>query len=122
MWTGYDQPERIYCSGNPAAQIFKKIMRPIHEGLEYKSFPWPYIGGDTGIFGVEEEEEEEDETIIEGDDGDIIQGDDNNSGGDNSGGNNSSGDNSGGNNSSGDNSGTVPEPPDSGDDNIIIIG
>ena len=124
VWTGYDTPERIYCSGNPAAQIFKKIMRPIHEGLEYKSFPWPYIGGDTGIFGVEEEEEEEeeDETIIEGDDGDIIQGDDNNSGGDNSGGNNSSGDNSGGNNSSGDNSGTVPEPPDSGDDNIIIIG
>ena len=119
VWTGYDTPERIYCSGNPAAQIFKKIMRPIHEGLEYKSFPWPYIGGDTGIFGVEEEEEEEeDETIIEGDDGDIISGDDNNSGG-------GSGDSGGGSNSgSGDNGGgtVVPEPPESNDDSIIIIG
>lgn len=119
VWTGYDTPERIYCSGNPAAQIFRKIMRPIHEGLEYKSFPWPYIGGDTGIFGVEEEEEEEeDETIIEGDDGDIISGDDNNSGG-------GSGDSGGGSNSgSGDNGGgtVVPEPPESNDDSIIIIG
>ena len=119
VWTGYDTPERIYCSGNPAAQIFRKIMRPIHEGLEYKSFPWPYIGGDTGIFGVEEEEEEEeDETIIKGDDGDIISGDDNNSGG-------GSGDSGGGSNSgSGDNGGgtVVPEPPESNDDSIIIIG
>ena len=118
VWTGYDTPERIYCSGNPAAQIFKKIMRPIHEGLEYKSFPWPYIGGDTGIFGVEEEEEEEDEIIIEGDDDDIISGDDNNSGG-------GSGDSGGGSNSgSGDNGGgtVVPEPPESNDDSIIIIG
>ena len=118
VWTGYDTPERIYCSGNPAAQIFRKIMRPIHEGLEYKSFPWPYIGGDTGIFGVEEEEEEEDEIIIEGDDDDIISGDDNNSGG-------GSGDSGGGSNSgSGDNGGgtVVPEPPESNDDSIIIIG
>ena len=101
---GYDTPERISCSGNPAAQIFKKIMRPIHEGLEYKSFPWPYIGGPLGTFGVEEEEEEEDETIIEGNDDGTISG----------------GDNSGGN--SGGGSETVPEPPDTDDDNIIIIG
>ena len=104
VWTGYDQPERISCYGNPAAQIFKKIMRPIHEGLEYKSFPWPYIGGPLDTFGVEEEEEEEDETIIEGDDNGTISG----------------GDNSGGN--SGGGSETVPEPPDTDDDNIIIIG
>ena len=104
VWTGYDQPERISCYGNPAAQIFKKIMRPIHEGLEYKSFPWPYIGGPLDTFGVEEEEDEEDETIIEGDDNGTISG----------------GDNSGGN--SGGGSETVPEPPDTDDDNIIIIG
>ena len=103
VWTGYDQPERISCYGNPAAQIFKKIMRPIHEGLEYKSFPWPYIGGPLDTFGVEEEEEEEDETIIEGDDGTI------------------SGDGSSGGNSGG-GSETIPEPPDTDDDNIIIIG
>jgi len=64
VWTGYDQPERIYTSGNPAARLFKTIMRPIHEGLEYKDFTWPYLGGDTYIFGdlndeLEEQEEEE---------------------------------------------------------------
>lgn len=66
IWTGYDQPERIYCSGNPAAQLFRKIMRPVHEGLEWKSFPWPYIGGDTYIFGdlTEEEEKTEDPDVI----------------------------------------------------------
>ena len=97
VWTGYDQPERIYCSGNPAAQIFKKIMRPIHEGLEWRDFPWPYIGGPLDTFGVEEEEEEEDNDLIVG-------------GEDDSGG------------SSGPENGTVPEPPGGDDDNIIIIG
>ena len=73
VWTGYDTPERIYCSGNPAAQIFKKIMRPIHEGLEWKAFDWPYIGGDTYVFGdltedlEEQNREEEEETVIEDD-------------------------------------------------------
>ena len=52
VWTGFDTPERIRISGNPAAQIFRKIMQPLHEGLEWRDFPWPYIGGDTGIFGV----------------------------------------------------------------------
>ncbi len=63
VWTGYDTPERIYVSGNPAAQIFRKVMRPLHEGLEYRDFTWPYyIGGDTGIFGVNKEDEEEEDT------------------------------------------------------------
>lgn len=52
VWTGFDTPERIRISGNPAAQIFRKIMQPLHEGLEWRDFAWPYIGGDTGIFGV----------------------------------------------------------------------
>ena len=69
VWTGFDQPERMYVSGNPAAQIFKKIMRPIHEGLAWKDFPWPYIGGDTGIFGdLAEEEDPQEEFIIDGGD------------------------------------------------------
>ena len=51
VWTGYDTPFRMYVSGNPAAQIWKKIMRPLHEGLEYKSFKTPTLGGPTNIFG-----------------------------------------------------------------------
>ena len=41
----------MYVTGNPAAQIWKKIMGPVHDGLEYKSFPLPSIGADTKIFG-----------------------------------------------------------------------
>ena len=59
VWTGYDTPERIYVSGNPAAQLWRKVMAPIHEGLEYKDFPWPYIGENTGIFGLEDEADDE---------------------------------------------------------------
>ena len=117
VWTGYDQPERIYVSngGNPAAQIFRSIMTPIHDGLPWKNFPWPMIGGDTGIFNVqpeEEEVEEEDEIILGGEDISGNGTDGNNSGGniyDNDGninfGGGNSGDNSGSNNSGGDNSG-----------------
>jgi len=31
VWTGYDTPARMHSSGNPAAQIFRMIMAPIHE-------------------------------------------------------------------------------------------
>ena len=41
VWTGYDQPEKMYFSGNPAAQIFHSIMSDIHAGLPYRSFPDP---------------------------------------------------------------------------------
>ena len=51
IWTGYDTPERINVNGNPASQLFKKIMLPIHEGKEWKDFTWPYIGGDNMMFG-----------------------------------------------------------------------
>ena len=51
VWTGYDTPARMYVSGNPAAQIWKKIMQPLHEGLEYKAFKTPTISGPTNIFG-----------------------------------------------------------------------
>jgi membrane peptidoglycan carboxypeptidase len=51
VWTGYDTPERINVNGNPAAQMFKKIMLPIHDGLPWRDFAWPYIGGDNMMFG-----------------------------------------------------------------------
>lgn len=51
VWTGYDTPARMYVSGNPAAQIWKKLMIPIHEGLEYRDFKTPTLGGPTNIFG-----------------------------------------------------------------------
>ena len=36
VWTGYDQPEaiRLKSGSNPAAQLFKKVMSPIHKGLK----------------------------------------------------------------------------------------
>lgn len=34
VWVGYDQPEQIrVAGGNPAAVLWKKVMQPIHEGL-----------------------------------------------------------------------------------------
>ena len=45
VWTGYDQPEKMYFSGNPAAQIFHSIMGDIHAGLPYRSFPDPVKSG-----------------------------------------------------------------------------
>ncbi len=51
VWTGYDMPEYMNFSGNPAAQIWRLIMEPIHAGLAYKDFPTPEIGQPTGIFG-----------------------------------------------------------------------
>ena len=34
VWCGYDLPEQIVMSGsNPACQLFKKVMQPVHQGL-----------------------------------------------------------------------------------------
>lgn len=51
VWTGYDTPEHLYVSGNPAAQIWKKIMYPLNDGLVYKDFTTPTLSGPTNIFG-----------------------------------------------------------------------
>ena len=51
VWTGYDMPENMNFYGNPAAQIWRLIMAPIHENLPYKDFPTPDVGQPTGIFG-----------------------------------------------------------------------
>ncbi len=62
VWTGYDMPEKISISGNPAARVWKRVMQQVHAGLEYKSFPSAdWIGGDTQIFGdLTEAKEEQD--------------------------------------------------------------
>ena len=62
VWTGFDQPEQMYVYGNPAAQVWRRVMQQVHAGLEYKSFPAAdWIGGDTQIFGdLTEAKEEQD--------------------------------------------------------------
>lgn len=57
VWTGYDQQERINVSGNPAAQLWKKVMAPLHDGLSWKSFTYPYLGENTGAFGYTDDDE-----------------------------------------------------------------
>ncbi len=52
VWTGYDTPARINVAGNPAARLWKSVMKQVHEGLPYKSFTYPYLGGNTGAFGI----------------------------------------------------------------------
>jgi len=51
VWTGYDTPAHMYVSGNPAAQIWKKVMQPLHEGLTVKQFKKPTASAPTNIFG-----------------------------------------------------------------------
>jgi len=41
VWTGFDTPAEMKSSGNPAAQIFRMLMAPIHEGMDIKQFPRP---------------------------------------------------------------------------------
>ena len=53
VWTGFDMPERIHASGNPAAQLWKKVMTPVHDGLPWENFTYPYLGENTGIFGFD---------------------------------------------------------------------
>ncbi len=52
VWTGYEMPTTMYYSGNPAAQIWRRIMAPINDPLPVIQFNDPVTrGGDTGIFG-----------------------------------------------------------------------
>lgn len=34
VWTGFDQPEGINYSNNPASELFKKVLDPLHTGKE----------------------------------------------------------------------------------------
>lgn len=55
VWTGYDTPAGMSFSGNPAAQIWKKVMGPVSEGMTYTDFPAASLGAPTNIFGTKEE-------------------------------------------------------------------
>ena len=50
VWTGFDTPEVISSSGNPAARVWQWVMSKVHEGLSWSDFTYPYLGPDTGIF------------------------------------------------------------------------
>ena len=65
VWTGYDMPSYMYYSGNPAAQIWKRIMQPIHADLPVQYFPDPtYWGVPTNIFGDLSVAPPEEETLF----------------------------------------------------------
>lgn len=59
VWTGYDTPEYMSFYGNPATQIWQKVMASIHADLPYKDFKISYGGSPTGIFGTREELEDQ---------------------------------------------------------------
>ena len=59
VWTGYDTPERMSFSGNPATQIWQKVMSAVHSDLPRKEFNISYGGSPTGIFGSRAELEEQ---------------------------------------------------------------
>ncbi len=44
VWCGYDKPERISYSGNPAASMWQKVMQKIADEQENKSFTKPTSG------------------------------------------------------------------------------
>ena len=52
IWTGFDNPAPMYYSGNPAAQIWRRLMNDLSAGLPVVQFADPANRGyDTGIFG-----------------------------------------------------------------------
>lgn len=51
VWTGFDMPEYMPFSGNPAVTIWHDVMELIHANLEHKDFVTETGGGPTGIFG-----------------------------------------------------------------------
>ena len=72
VWTGYDQPEKISISGNPAARIWRNVMADVLEGYAWKDFTWPYLGENTGVFGIKAKDDDpESSIIIDDDDGGI---------------------------------------------------
>ena len=62
VWTGYDTPEYMSFSGNPATQIWQMVMESIHQDLPRKDFNISYGGSATGIFGSRDDLEEQSKT------------------------------------------------------------
>ena len=72
VWTGYDIPEKISINGNPAARIWRNVMASVLDGYAWKDFTWPYLGENTGVFGLNADDEDPgDAIIIDDDDGSI---------------------------------------------------
>ena len=44
VWTGYETPENISYTGNPAITMWKKVMEPLHADLANKDFAKPSEG------------------------------------------------------------------------------
>lgn len=62
VWTGYETPEKMYFSGNPACQIFRTIMSQVLSGYSYWSFPTATINAASLQGAGEADEEETEET------------------------------------------------------------
>ena len=72
VWTGFDTPETININGNPAARIWRTVMSRVLDGYPWKDFTWPYLGENTGVFGLDEDDEDPGDAIfIDADDGGI---------------------------------------------------
>ena len=54
VWTGYDNPQKMYFYSNPAAVIWKTVMKQVLADLPYKSFPSCTVGNATDLFGYTE--------------------------------------------------------------------
>lgn len=48
-WTGYDSPEKMPFYTNPACQIWRMVMQPIHANLPYWEFETPTITGPASL-------------------------------------------------------------------------
>ena len=87
VWTGYDIPESISIGGNPAAQLWRKVMSRVLDGYAWKDFTWPYLGDNTGVFGLDENDSDPgDAIVVEDDDGGWTLVDPDDGGGNDSGG------------------------------------
>ena len=60
VWTGYDKPERISYSGNPAITMWKKVMKQVHADLPNVGFRKPAanfvnvsVCADSGLLATE---------------------------------------------------------------------
>ncbi len=61
VWCGYDEPEQVILSNswtNPAIVMWRQVMNPLHENLEYRDFPyadmnWYLLCADCGKLATE---------------------------------------------------------------------
>lgn len=70
VWTGFDMPEYMPFSGNPAVTIWHDVMELIHADLEHKDFVMDQGGAPTGIFGTKSSLEKLDDEDEDDDDKD----------------------------------------------------